>query len=115
MRIACLGLTILLLACGDAGSPASMQAALDPRCRTLCEEPGENRGFYSYCDRDSVEQCLALCGARIANQNTLCTSCLLERAYFESGGVTNAPFPCEPPRFRPVAECAPVCTAAPAR
>lgn len=57
----------------------------DPRCRSLCEPAGKAREIGSYCDQDSVDQCKSLCGQRIQATSTLCATCLLEQAEFNTG------------------------------
>lgn len=71
--------SVLTIACG------AEDRANDPRCRSLCESAGKVRDIGSYCDQDSVEQCKSLCGQRIQATATLCGSCLLEHAEFNTG------------------------------
>jgi len=71
-------------ACSSSDDPFT---SADPRCATICmiDEPSIS-GTGDVCNLDSAQLCLDTCAVRIAGVDTLCASCLLEGAYFSTGG-----------------------------
>ncbi|MCA9523942.1 MAG: hypothetical protein KC609_23395 [Myxococcales bacterium] len=67
----------------------------DPRCVELCrpDQPFAP-GYGNACSSVSVKNCIAVCQERIAGASTLCTSCLLEGAFFDQP-TASVPLVCE--------------------
>jgi hypothetical protein len=76
-------ITLFLVACGGDDPFANA----DPRCAATCAIIAPDvDGAFDICDRDSAGACVDQCQARIAGVETVCASCLLEDAYFGTGG-----------------------------
>ncbi|HVV82652.1 MAG TPA: hypothetical protein VHE35_06210 [Kofleriaceae bacterium] len=86
------GLASLVLgvaACGgDDGDPF---ANADPRCAAICQiqEPSLD-GAYDICSVASASSCIDQCETRIADVATVCASCLLEDAEFDTDETSTA-------------------------
>src|SRR5687767_2525387 len=77
--LVCAGLCGVLAGCGGSEP--------DPRCVSVCEirEPSVE-GAFDICSESSAAACVDECGVRIEGLETVCSSCVLEQAYFGTGG-----------------------------
>ncbi len=79
--------TMVLAACDGGGSGEPDLSDYDARCVAVCtDDPPAIEGAGDVCSGASRTSCLELCEARIAGQMSLCQTCLLEGAYYGTGG-----------------------------
>ncbi len=85
---------LVATACGGDGDD-DPYAGADPRCAQACAiETPSLEGAYEVCSTASARACVDVCEARIAGMSSLCASCLLEDARFETDDPV-IPFDCD--------------------